>query len=53
MQPRRSMPDLKKDWDEFYKVWTSGEVQDVVEVDMQDWCQEQAIKVHRVWLSRT
>lgn len=38
--------DFNKNWDEFYKVWTSDEVQDVLEVDMQNWCEEQAYFEH-------
>lgn len=38
--------DFEKHWDEFYKVWISDEVQDVLECDMQEWCQEEAYYEH-------
>lgn len=38
--------DFEKNWDEFYKVWTSDEVQDVLEPDMQAWCEHEAYFEH-------
>lgn len=38
--------DFDKNWDEFYKVWTSDEVQDVLQVDMQNWCEHEAYFEH-------
>lgn len=38
--------DFEKNWDEFYKVWISDEVQDVLEPDMQEWCEKEAYFEH-------
>ncbi len=38
--------DFDKNWKCFYEVWTSDEVQDVLESHMQNWCKHEAYYVH-------
>ncbi len=37
--------DFTNNWDDFYKVWTSEEVQDALEEQMENWCLNEAYDI--------